>query len=90
VGSYDLQEFNLYYITRYGLRPSKMAFLCQHAWSDKSSGTWPDHLAADKHCELKSGWKSLFIASSNSANSNARKSAVKEAFGTAASCLSCE
>jgi hypothetical protein len=46
VGPYDLQDFNLYYITRYGFRPSKVAFLCQHAWSDKSRGTWLDHLAA--------------------------------------------
>src|SRR5262245_23377487 len=29
VGPYELQDFHLYYITRYGLRPSKVAFL---AW----------------------------------------------------------
>src|SRR5688572_4858536 len=29
VGPYDLQDFNLYYVTRFGLRPSKIAFL---AW----------------------------------------------------------
>lgn len=51
VGPYDLQDFNLYYITRYGFRPSKVAFLCQHAWSDKSRGTWPDHLPANKRRE---------------------------------------
>jgi hypothetical protein len=69
---------------------ARWRFCANTAWSEKSSDTSADHLAADKHCELKSGWKSLFIASSNSANSNARKSAVEEAFGTAASCLSCE
>ena len=32
---------NLYYITRYGLRPSKVAFLAWHAWHDKADGDWP-------------------------------------------------
>ncbi|HTM80157.1 NAD(+) synthase [Asticcacaulis sp.] len=35
VGSYELQDFNLYYITRYGLKPSKVAFLSYQAWKDK-------------------------------------------------------
>ena len=35
VGPYELQDFNLYYITRYGFRPSKVAFLAYHAWRDK-------------------------------------------------------
>jgi NAD+ synthase (glutamine-hydrolysing) len=51
VGPYDLQDFNLYYITRYGFRPSKVAFLSQHAWTDKGRGTWPDNLPIDKHRE---------------------------------------
>jgi NAD+ synthase (glutamine-hydrolysing) len=42
VGPYALQDFNLYYITRFGFRPSKVAFLCHHAWSDKTQGIWPD------------------------------------------------
>lgn len=41
VGSYDLQDFNLYYTLRYGFAPSKVAFLAQHAWgtphADESS-----------------------------------------------------
>ena len=65
VGPYDLQDFNLYYITRYGFRPSKVAFLCQHAWSDKLRGTWPDHLSADKHREYDLGtikkWLEVFV-----------------------------
>jgi NAD+ synthase (glutamine-hydrolysing) len=48
VGPYALQDFNLYYITRYGFRPSKVAFLSHHAWSDAARGAWPPHLAADK------------------------------------------
>ena len=35
VGPYELQDFNLYYITRYGLKPSKVAFLSYQAWKDK-------------------------------------------------------
>lgn len=65
VGPYDLQDFNLYYITRYGFRPSKVAFLCQHAWSDKSRGTWPDHLSANKHREYDlvtiKKWLEVFV-----------------------------
>src|SRR5690242_6649673 len=42
VGPYALQDFNLYYLTRYGYRPSKIAFLSQQAWSDAARGTWPE------------------------------------------------
>ncbi len=35
VGPFDLQDFNLYYISRYGYRPSKVAFLAHHAWGDE-------------------------------------------------------
>jgi NAD+ synthase (glutamine-hydrolysing) len=48
IGPYDLQDFNLYYITRYGFRPSKVAFLAQHAWSNKEQGAWPDLVPPDK------------------------------------------
>jgi NAD+ synthase (glutamine-hydrolysing) len=51
IGPYELQDFNLYYITRYGFRPSKVAFLAQHTWSDRSQGRWPDGLPPDKHNE---------------------------------------
>jgi NAD+ synthase (glutamine-hydrolysing) len=65
VGPYDLQDFNLYYITRYGFRPSKVAFLCQHAWADKSRGNWPDHLAPEKHREYDLAtikkWLEVFV-----------------------------
>ena len=48
VGPYELQDFNLYFITRYGFRPSKVAFLAAHAWADKNRGEWPDFLPAEK------------------------------------------
>ncbi len=43
VGPYELQDFHLYYITRFGLRPSKVAFLAWHAWRDTAEGAWPPH-----------------------------------------------
>ncbi|AOO80405.1 NAD(+) synthase [Bosea vaviloviae] len=48
VGPYALQDFNLFYITRFGFRPSKVAFLSQHAWSDAGRGDWPPNIEADK------------------------------------------
>ncbi len=51
IGPYELQDFNTYYITRYGFRPSKVAFLSHHAWGDKTSGDWPDELPTNQHNE---------------------------------------
>jgi NAD+ synthase (glutamine-hydrolysing) len=35
VGPYELQDFNLYYVLRFGYAPTKIAFLARHAWRDK-------------------------------------------------------
>jgi NAD+ synthase (glutamine-hydrolysing) len=35
VGPYELQDFSLYYILRFGYSPAKVAFLAWHAWRDK-------------------------------------------------------
>ena len=43
VGPYELQDFNLFHITRFGLRPSKVAFLAWHAWRDVAEGGWPEN-----------------------------------------------
>jgi NAD+ synthase (glutamine-hydrolysing) len=48
IGPYALQDFNLYYVTRYGFRPSKIAFLAQHAWGDVERGCWPPNIPAAK------------------------------------------
>ncbi len=48
IGPYELQDFNLYYITRYGFRPSKVAFLSYHAWSDRARGRWPEGLKEEQ------------------------------------------
>jgi len=41
VGPYALQDFNLYYATRHGFRPSKIAYLSWNAWRDAGYGRWP-------------------------------------------------
>lgn len=51
IGPFDLQDFTLFYITRYGLRPSKVAFLAQHAWSDRRRGEWPEGIALEQRNE---------------------------------------
>ncbi len=54
VGPYELQDFNLFWITRFGMRPSKVAFLAWHAWRDREAGSWPTGLpeAARNHYDL--------------------------------------
>jgi NAD+ synthase (glutamine-hydrolysing) len=48
IGPYELQDFNTYYITRFGFRPSKVAFLALHAWGDRARGAWPELIPAEK------------------------------------------
>ena len=42
VGPYELQDFNNFYITRFGYLPTKVAFMAYCTWKDKSKGFWPD------------------------------------------------
>lgn len=42
IGPYELQDFHLYYILRFGYTPPKVAFLAWSAWHDREAGTWPD------------------------------------------------
>ncbi len=65
VGPYELQDFHLYYITRYGLRPSKVAFLAWHAWREAARGAWPPDFPGEaKHAysigEIKK-WLGVFL-----------------------------
>ena len=48
VGPYVLQDFSLYQVLRYGFRPSKVAFLAWHAWSDAQRGDWPTGFPENK------------------------------------------
>ncbi|MBV8778577.1 MAG: NAD(+) synthase, partial [Alphaproteobacteria bacterium] len=41
VGPYALQDFTLFYVTRYGFAPSKIAYLAWNAWHDAGRGGWP-------------------------------------------------
>lgn len=65
IGPYELQDFHLYYITRYGFRPSKVAFLANHAWGAKARGIWSDLLPLDKRNEYDLAtikkWLELFL-----------------------------
>ncbi len=50
IGPYELQDFTLYHVLRLGMRPSRIAFLAEHAWSQLDSGTWPPGLPeGDRH-----------------------------------------
>ena len=48
IGPYDLQDFNLFYILRYGFRPAKIAFLAHRAWADAMRGDWPHEYPAER------------------------------------------
>ncbi|MGI5378340.1 NAD(+) synthase [Streptomyces sp. CA-251387] len=41
IGPYNLHDFTLFHVLRYGFRPSKIAFLAWHAWHDPEAGAWP-------------------------------------------------
>jgi NAD+ synthase (glutamine-hydrolysing) len=65
VGPYALQDFNLFYLTRLGYRPSKIAFLAWNAWHDEKKGAWPANVpAASKRAysmEEIHRWLELFL-----------------------------
>ena len=44
VGPYALQDFNLYYATRFGFAPSKIAYLAWNAWAEPQRGEWPANI----------------------------------------------
>lgn len=48
IGPYELHDFTLFYLTRHGLRPSKVAFLAYHAWRDAAQGVWPPGYPKDR------------------------------------------
>ncbi len=50
IGPYELNDFFLHHVVRFGQRPSKVAFLAWHAWRDKAHGAWPAGVAeAGRH-----------------------------------------
>jgi NAD+ synthase (glutamine-hydrolysing) len=48
VGPYALHDFFLYYMSRFGFRPSKTAFLALAAWGDAEKGAWPTTVPVDR------------------------------------------
>jgi NAD+ synthase (glutamine-hydrolysing) len=58
LGPFELQDFFLYYTSRFGFRPSRVAFLAECAWTDRRHGVWPDGISeGDRHeydrCAIK-------------------------------------
>ena len=65
IGPYELQDFALYYVLRYGFRPSKIAFLAEHAWGDAEAGAWPPGFPQDRRRAYDPSairhWLELFV-----------------------------
>ncbi len=65
IGPYELQDFNLHYVLRYGYRPSKIAFLAWHAWRDVEIGAWPPGFPASERnaydVAAVRSWLELFV-----------------------------
>lgn len=65
IGPYELQDFHLYYLTRFGFAPSKVAYLAHHAWADRNRGTWPlgfpDSERQAYHLSEIKAWLRLFL-----------------------------
>jgi NAD+ synthase (glutamine-hydrolysing) len=65
IGPYELQDFHLYYLSRYGFRPSKVAYLAHHAWHDAATGDWPEALPEEAQHQYDIGeiktWLRVFL-----------------------------
>lgn len=65
VGPYELHDFFLYYLTRYGYRPSKIAYLAQQAWGDRSRGAWSEMMSDDERNQYDDAtidkWLTVFL-----------------------------
>jgi NAD+ synthase (glutamine-hydrolysing) len=65
IGPFELQDFFLYYISRFGHRPSRVVFLAEHAWSDRQRGVWPGDVPPDKRSEYDRAaikrWLTVFL-----------------------------
>lgn len=64
VGPYELTDFFLYYVLRFGYAPAKVAYLAWCAWHTKTSGAWPDIPEPQRHqytiAEIKH-WLGVFL-----------------------------
>ncbi|MXO76199.1 NAD(+) synthase [Altererythrobacter aerius] len=51
VGPYELNDFFMHHVIRWGQRPGKVAFLAWHAWRDREQGAWPAGMAPEARNE---------------------------------------
>jgi NAD+ synthase (glutamine-hydrolysing) len=65
VGPYELQDFFLYYILRFGYSPPKVAYLAHHVWGDRTQGPWPDLVPEQRRNEYSlkeiKHWLEVFV-----------------------------
>jgi NAD+ synthase (glutamine-hydrolysing) len=65
VGPYELQDFALFHVLRYGFRPSRIAFLAMHAWQNTSHGAWPPDFPPERRHAYTLGeihhWLGIFL-----------------------------
>ncbi|MFT4214674.1 MAG: NAD(+) synthase [Microbacterium sp.] len=65
IGPYALHDFALFHVLRYGMRPSRIVFLAEHAWRDAEAGAWPpgfpdaDRYAYDRATIVR--WLRVFL-----------------------------
>ena len=91
VGPFVLQDFSLFQVLRYGFRPSKIAFLAWHAWSDPDGGNWPpdSQRASDRRTRSRrfgTGCRYSYSGSTRSASSSARRCPTGPRCRTAGRC----
>jgi len=64
VGPFELQDFFLYYVLRFGYGPAKIAFLAYNVWHQRTHVKTPDRLAVNQHAyeidEIKK-WLRVFL-----------------------------
>ncbi|AZG45692.1 NAD(+) synthase [Gordonia insulae] len=65
VGPYELHDFFLYHLTRFGYRPAKIAYLASQAWGDRGRGAWSELIVAQRRNEYDPStiehWLSVFL-----------------------------
>ncbi len=65
IGPYALHDFTLFHVLRFGMRPSKIAFLAAQAWRDPDVGAWPAGFPEDERytydLETIARWLRVFL-----------------------------
>jgi len=65
IGPYELNDFFLHHVLRWGQQPSHVAFLCWHAWKQADAGLWPHNFPEAKKNQYDlatiRGWLEKFL-----------------------------